>query len=90
MRCTEETLTPAASAIAVPVQCVASATGGSIVSITTRSGKGPFNVAGSVEGGTFRTNNETLALSGSADQFQYAANIESERRLAARAADGDR
>jgi hypothetical protein len=37
MRCTEETLTPAASAIAAPVQCVASATGGSIVSVTTRS-----------------------------------------------------
>ena len=37
MRCTEEMLTPAASAIAAPVQCVASATGGSIVSVTTRS-----------------------------------------------------
>jgi vitamin B12 transporter len=49
---------------------------GGVISITTRSGKGPFNIAGSVEGGTFRTNNETLALSGSTDQFQYAANIE--------------
>ena len=37
MRCTDETLMPAASAIAAPVQCVASATGGSIVSVTTRS-----------------------------------------------------
>jgi hypothetical protein len=37
MRCTEETLAPAASTIAAPVQCVASATGGSIVSVTTRS-----------------------------------------------------
>ena len=49
---------------------------GGVISITTRSGKGPINIAGSVEGGTFRTNNETLALSGSADQFQYAADIE--------------
>jgi vitamin B12 transporter len=49
---------------------------GGVISITTRSGKGPLNIAGSVEGGTFRTNNETLALSGSADQFQYAANVE--------------
>ena len=49
---------------------------GGVISITTRAGKGPLNIAGSVEGGTFRTNNETLALSGSADQFQYAANIE--------------
>jgi hypothetical protein len=38
MRCTEETLTPTASAIAAPVQCVASA-GGSIVSATTRWAK---------------------------------------------------
>ena len=49
---------------------------GGVISITTRSGKGPLNIAGSVEGGTFRTNNETLALSGSADQFQYAANVD--------------
>jgi vitamin B12 transporter len=49
---------------------------GGVISITTRSGKGPLNIDGSVEGGSFRTNNETLALSGSADQFQYAANIE--------------
>jgi vitamin B12 transporter len=49
---------------------------GGVISITTHSGKGPVNLAGSVEGGTFRTNNETVALSGSADQFQYAANVE--------------
>ena len=49
---------------------------GGVISITTRSGKGPFNLSGSIEGGTFRTNNETVALGGSADQFQYAANVE--------------
>ncbi len=49
---------------------------GGVISITTRSGSGPFNIAGSVEGGTFRTNNETLSLSGSTDQFQYSANVE--------------
>jgi vitamin B12 transporter len=49
---------------------------GGVISITTRAGQGPLTVAGSVEGGTFRTSNETLALSGSADQFQYAANVE--------------
>src|ERR1700731_1866659 len=37
MRWTEETLTPAASAIAAPVQCVVSPGGASIVSATIRS-----------------------------------------------------
>jgi hypothetical protein len=36
MRWTDETLTPAALAIAAVVQCVASPSGGSIVSVTTR------------------------------------------------------
>lgn len=49
---------------------------GGVISITTRAGKGPFNLAGSVEGGSFHTNNETLTLGGSTDQFQYAANVE--------------
>jgi vitamin B12 transporter len=49
---------------------------GGVISITTRSGNGPFNLAGSVEGGTFRTNNETVSVGGSSDQFQYAANVE--------------
>ena len=49
---------------------------GGVISITTRSGQGPLSVAGSVEGGSFHTNNETLSLSGSADQFQYSANVE--------------
>ena len=37
MRCTELALTPAASAIAAPVRCVASLGGSSMVSATTRS-----------------------------------------------------
>jgi vitamin B12 transporter len=49
---------------------------GGVISITTRAGKGPFNVAGSVEGGSFHTNNETLNLGGATDAFQYAANVE--------------
>jgi vitamin B12 transporter len=49
---------------------------GGVISITTRSGKGPFNLAGTAEGGTFHTNNETLSMGGSTDQFQYAANVE--------------
>ena len=49
---------------------------GGVISITTRSGKGPVNLSASVEGGTFRTNNETLSVGGSSDQFQYAANVE--------------
>jgi vitamin B12 transporter len=49
---------------------------GGVISITTRAGKGPFNLAGTVEGGTFHTNNETLSMGGSTDQFQYAANVE--------------
>jgi vitamin B12 transporter len=49
---------------------------GGVISITTRSGNGPFNLAGTVEGGTFHTNNETLSAGGSTDDFQYAANVE--------------
>lgn len=49
---------------------------GGVISITTRSGKGPFNLSGSAEAGSFRTNNETLSVGGSADRFQYAATVE--------------
>ncbi|HTC50798.1 MAG TPA: TonB-dependent receptor [Steroidobacteraceae bacterium] len=49
---------------------------GGVISITTRSGKGPLRLSGSVEGGTFHTNNETLSVGGSTDDFQYAANVE--------------
>ncbi len=49
---------------------------GGVISITTKSGKGPFSLAGSLEGGSFHTFNQTLSLGGSSDQFQYAANVE--------------
>jgi vitamin B12 transporter len=49
---------------------------GGVISITTRSGTGPFSLSASAEGGTFHTNNETVSVGGSADDFHYAANIE--------------
>jgi vitamin B12 transporter len=49
---------------------------GGVISITTRSGKGPFHLAGSLEGGSFHTFNQDLSLGGATDQFQYAANVE--------------
>ncbi len=49
---------------------------GGVISITTGSGKGPFSLSGSAEGGSFGTNNEALSLGGSTDQFQFAANVE--------------
>jgi vitamin B12 transporter len=49
---------------------------GGVISITTRSGKGPFNLAGSLEGGSFHTFNQDISLGGATDRFQYAANVE--------------
>ena len=49
---------------------------GGVISITTRAGMGPLNVAASAEGGSFHSNNETLSVSGSTAQFQYSANLE--------------
>jgi vitamin B12 transporter len=49
---------------------------GGVISITTKAGKGPLSLSGSLEGGSFDTFNQTLALSGSTDQVQYAANVE--------------
>ncbi len=49
---------------------------GGVISITTRSGHGPFNLAGSLEGGSFHTFDQNLSLGGSTDRFQYAANVE--------------
>jgi vitamin B12 transporter len=49
---------------------------GGVISITTRSGQGPFHLAGSLEGGSFHTFNQDLSLGGASDQFQYAANVE--------------
>jgi vitamin B12 transporter len=49
---------------------------GGVISITTRSGRGPATFAGSLEGGSFDTFNQTLAVSGAADRFQYATTLE--------------
>jgi vitamin B12 transporter len=49
---------------------------GGVISITTKAGKGPFNLSGSLEGGSFDTFNQTLSVGGSTDQLQYAANVE--------------
>ena len=49
---------------------------GGVINIITKSGSGPaqFNVG--VEAGSFDTFNQTAALSGSLDQFHYAATVE--------------
>jgi len=49
---------------------------GGVINIITKSGSGPaqFNVG--VESGSFDTFNQTAALSGSLDQFHYAATVE--------------
>ncbi|MDA9437433.1 ligand-gated channel protein [Bradyrhizobium sp. CCBAU 51627] len=47
---------------------------GGVISIVTKKGDGPARVTGSVEGGSFGTFNQTTALSGSQDQFNYAFN----------------
>ncbi len=49
---------------------------GGVISVTTKAGKGPLSLSGSLEGGSFETFNQTLALSGSTDQLQYAAHVE--------------
>ena len=49
---------------------------GGVISITTKAGRGPFSLSGSLEGGSFDTFNQTLAVGGSTDQWQYAANVE--------------
>jgi len=49
---------------------------GGVINILTKSGSGPAQVNIGVEGGSFDTFNQTLGLSGSQDQFHYAANLE--------------
>jgi vitamin B12 transporter len=48
---------------------------GGVIAITTKRGKGPPKITGLVEGGTFRTFNQTAGLSGSKDNFDYAFNV---------------
>ena len=49
---------------------------GGVISITTKAGSGPPKVTGSIEGGSFGTNNEKLGLSGSTGIFSYSFNID--------------
>ncbi len=49
---------------------------GGVINVITKSGSGPATFTGSVEGGSFGTLDEAGGISGSADQFHYAANIQ--------------
>jgi vitamin B12 transporter len=49
---------------------------GGVINIITKSGSGPAKVDASVEGGSFDTFNQNLGVSGSLDQFHYAANVQ--------------
>ena len=48
---------------------------GGVISITTRSGKGPAALSASLTAGSFDTFDQTLTASGSGDRFQYAATL---------------
>jgi vitamin B12 transporter len=48
---------------------------GGVISIITKKGEGPPRATGMVEGGSFGTFNQTAALSGAQDRFNYAFNV---------------
>jgi vitamin B12 transporter len=48
---------------------------GGVITITTKKGQGPAKVTAMVEGGSFRTFNQTAGLSGSEGGFNYAFNV---------------
>lgn len=48
---------------------------GGVINIITKSGDGPAQFTGGLEGGSFDTFNQTGAVSGSEGDFHYAANI---------------
>jgi vitamin B12 transporter len=48
---------------------------GGVINIITKSGSGPAQFNAGVEGGSFDTFNQTAGLSGSLEQFHYAANL---------------
>jgi vitamin B12 transporter len=48
---------------------------GGVISIITKKGEGPPRATGTIEGGSFGTFNQTAALSGSQDRFNYAFNV---------------
>jgi vitamin B12 transporter len=49
---------------------------GGVINVITKSGSGPAQFNAGVEAGSFDTFNQTGGVSGSLDQFHYAANIE--------------
>jgi vitamin B12 transporter len=49
---------------------------GGVINIITRSGDGPIQATGDIEGGSFDTFNQAGTISGSEDQFHYAGTIE--------------
>jgi vitamin B12 transporter len=48
---------------------------GGVISFITKKGEGPPRATGMIEGGSFGTFNQTAALSGSQNEFNYALNV---------------
>jgi vitamin B12 transporter len=48
---------------------------GGVINIITKSGAGPTQLSGLVEGGSFDTFNQSGGISGSQDAFHYSANV---------------
>jgi vitamin B12 transporter len=49
---------------------------GGVINVITKAGSGPAQFNAGIEGGSFDTFNQTAGVSGSADQFHYAANFQ--------------
>ncbi len=49
---------------------------GGVINVITKVGSGPAQFNAGIEGGSFDTFNQTAGVSGSADQFHYAANFQ--------------
>jgi vitamin B12 transporter len=49
---------------------------GGVINVITKSGNGPAQFNAAIEAGSFDTFNQTAGVSGSADQFHYAANFQ--------------
>jgi vitamin B12 transporter len=49
---------------------------GGVINVITKSGSGPAQFSGAIEGGSFDTFNQHASVSGSADQFHYVATIQ--------------
>jgi vitamin B12 transporter len=49
---------------------------GGVINVITKSGSGPAQFNASAEGGSFDTFNQAVGVSGSLEQFHYAANVD--------------